>query len=80
VISFLAFVNLTRDCNGFKGSYECISYLLVTVVSNDELDIDALDGIVKAMHGLHPNLEGEDLECFYGDVCKMEVSDDYKTL
>jgi hypothetical protein len=31
------------------------------------------------MRGLHPKLEGEDLECFCGDVCKM-VSGDYKTL
>jgi hypothetical protein len=50
------------------------------VVPDDELDIDALDGFVKGMCELHPKSEGENLECFCGDVCKMEVSDDYKTL
>jgi hypothetical protein len=24
--------------------------------------------------------KGEELECYCGDVCKMEVSDDYKAL
>jgi hypothetical protein len=32
------------------------------------------------MHRLHLNPEGEDPECYCGDVCKMEVSGDYKTL
>jgi hypothetical protein len=32
------------------------------------------------MHGLHLKPEGEDSECFCGDICKMEVSDYYKTL
>jgi hypothetical protein len=51
-----------------------------TVVPDDELNIDALDGFVKAMRGLHLKPEGEDPECFCGDVCKMEVSGDYETL
>jgi hypothetical protein len=80
VISIIPFVNLISDCNGCKGFYECICYLLVTVVLDEELGIDALDGFAKGMRGLHPKLEGEDPECFCGDVCKMEVSDDYKTL
>jgi hypothetical protein len=63
-----------------KWSYECICYLLFIVVPNDELDIDAINEFVKGMHGLHMKLEGEDPECYCGDVCKMEVSDDYKTL
>jgi hypothetical protein len=32
------------------------------------------------MRKLHPKPEGEDPEWFCGDACKMEVSDDYKTL
>ena len=52
----------------------------ITVVPDEELDIDALDGFTKGMRGLHPKPEGEDPECFCGDVCKMEVSGDYKTL
>jgi hypothetical protein len=32
------------------------------------------------MLGLHIKPEGDEPECYYGDVCKMEVSDDYKTL
>jgi hypothetical protein len=32
------------------------------------------------MATLHPKLEGEEPECYCGDVCKMEVSGDYKTL
>jgi hypothetical protein len=71
---------LTNDCNGLKGSYECICYLLSTVVPDDELNIDALDGFVKGMRGLCLKLEGEDAKCFCGDVCKMEVSGEYKTL
>jgi hypothetical protein len=51
-----------------------------TVVPDDELDIDALGGFAKGMHKLHLKPEGEDLECFCGDVYKMEVSSDYKTL
>jgi hypothetical protein len=51
-----------------------------TIVPDDELDIDALDGFAKGMAGLHLKLKGEEPECFCGDVCKMEVSDDYKTL
>jgi hypothetical protein len=55
-------------------------FSVFTVVPDDELDIDALDGYAKTMGGLHPNPEGESSECFCGDVCKMEVSDDYKTM
>jgi hypothetical protein len=32
------------------------------------------------MPGLHPKLEGEEPECYCGDICKMEVSGEYKTL
>jgi hypothetical protein len=32
------------------------------------------------MPGLHPKPEGEEPECYCGDICKMEVSGDYKTL
>jgi hypothetical protein len=51
-----------------------------TIVPDDELDIDALDGFAKGMAGLHLKPKGEEPECFSSDVCKMEVSDDYKTL
>jgi hypothetical protein len=54
--------------------------IFLTIVPGDELDIDALDRFVKGMRGLHPKPEGEEPECFCGDVCKMEVSGDYKTL
>jgi hypothetical protein len=43
-------------------------------------DIDSIDGFEKGMAALHPKLEGEELECYYGDICKMEVLGDYKTL
>jgi hypothetical protein len=32
------------------------------------------------MPGLHLKPEGEVPECYYGDPCKMNVSDDYMTL
>jgi hypothetical protein len=32
------------------------------------------------MPGLHLKLEGDESECYCGDVCKMQVSGDYKTL
>jgi hypothetical protein len=64
----------------FKRAYECICYLLLIVVSVDELDIDSIDGFDKGMPGLHPKPEGEEPECYCGDVCKMEVSGDYRTL
>jgi hypothetical protein len=51
-----------------------------TIVLDDELDIDALDRYAKAMHGLHLKPDGEEPECFCGEICKMEVSGDYKTL
>jgi hypothetical protein len=50
------------------------------VVSVDELDIDSIDESEKGMAALHPKLEGEELECYCSDVCKMEVSGDYKML
>jgi hypothetical protein len=64
----------------FERSYECIWYLLLIVVSVDELDIDSIDKFEKGMIVLHLKLEDEELECYCGDVCKMELSDDYKTL
>jgi hypothetical protein len=64
----------------FERSYECICFLLVIVVSIDELDIDSIDGFAKGMAALHLKSEGEELECYYGDICKMEVSGDYRTL
>jgi hypothetical protein len=60
-------------------SYECICYLLLIVVFVDELDIDSIDGFQKGMSGLHSKPEGEELECHYSDICKMDVSGDYKT-
>jgi hypothetical protein len=80
VISFLPFENLTTHSSCLKASYECICCLLVIVVPDDELDINALNGFGKGMHRLHPILAGEDLECYCGDVCKMEVSGNYNTL
>jgi hypothetical protein len=56
---------------------------LVVIVGSkgiDELDIDSIDGFVKTMPGLHLKLEGEELECYCVDICKMHVSGDYKTL
>jgi hypothetical protein len=63
----------------FEKSYECICYLLI-VVSVDELDIDSIDGFEKGMVALHLKPDGEESECYYGDICKMEVLGDYKTL
>jgi hypothetical protein len=63
----------------FERSYECICYLVLIVVSIDELDIDSIDGFEKGMCELHPKPEGEEHECYCGDVCKLEVSGDYKT-
>jgi hypothetical protein len=64
----------------FERSYECICYLLLIAVSVDELGIDSIDEFQKGMDTLHPKPEGEEPESYYGDVCKMEVSGDYKTL
>jgi hypothetical protein len=64
----------------FQRSYECICYLLLIVVFVGGIDIDKIDGFDKGMTGLHPKPEGEEPECYYGDVCKMEVLGDYKTL
>jgi hypothetical protein len=64
----------------FERSYECICYLLFIVVFVDELDIDSFDGFEKGMTTLHLKPEGEGLDCYCRDVCKMEVLVDYKTL
>jgi hypothetical protein len=58
----------------------CICYILLIVVSIDELNIDSIDGFEKTMHGLHPKLDSEESECYCDDVCKIQVSGDYKTL
>jgi hypothetical protein len=63
-----------------KGSYGCICYILLVVVCIDEHDIDLIDGYEKTIPGLHPKLEGKPPKCFCGDVCKMQVSGDYKIL
>jgi hypothetical protein len=73
--------NLTIHYNScLKGSYGCICYILLVVVCIDEHDIDSIYGYEKTIPGLHPKLEGEPPECFCRDVCKMQVSGDYKTL
>jgi hypothetical protein len=64
----------------FERSYECICCLLLIVVFVDEFDIDSIDGFEKGMAALHLKPEGEEPECYYYDICKMEVSGDYKTL
>jgi hypothetical protein len=75
------FQNLTFNCNScLKGSHGCICYILLVVVSIDELDIDSIDEFEKIMPRLHPKPEGDEPEYYYGDVCKMQVSGDYKTL
>jgi hypothetical protein len=63
----------------FERSYECICYLLI-VVSVDDIDIDSINGFDKGAPGLHPKPEGEKPEYYCGDVYKMEVSGDCKTL
>jgi hypothetical protein len=35
--------------------------------------------LAKGMRELDPKPEGDEPKCYYGDVCKMEVSGDYKT-
>jgi hypothetical protein len=75
------FQNLTINCNScLKGFDGCICYILFVAVSLDELDIDSIDGFEKTMPRLHWKPEGEELECYYGDICKMQMSGDYKTL
>jgi hypothetical protein len=64
----------------FERSYECICYLLLIVVFIDELDIDSIDEFEKGMAALHPKPEDEEPECYCGDICKVEVLGDYKTL
>jgi hypothetical protein len=64
----------------FERSYECIYYPLLIVVSVDDIDINSIDGFEKAMPRLHPKPEGEEPECYCGDICKMQVFGDYKTL
>jgi hypothetical protein len=49
----------------------CICYILLVVVS-----INELDRFEKTIPGLHPKLEGEEPECYCGDACKMQVSED----
>jgi hypothetical protein len=60
----------------FERSYECIRYLLLIVVSIDELHIDYINGFEKGMTALHPKPKGEEPECYCGDICKIEVSGD----
>jgi hypothetical protein len=64
----------------FERSYKCICYLLLIVVFVNELNIDSIDKFEKGIAALHPMPEGEEPECYCGDVCKIEVSSDYKTL
>jgi hypothetical protein len=64
----------------FERSYECIYYLLLIVVLIDDIDIDSIDGFDKGMPGLHSKPEGEEPDCYCGDVCKIELSGDYKSL
>jgi hypothetical protein len=64
----------------FERSYECICYLLPIVVSVDDIDIDSIDKFDKGAPGLHPKSEGEEPTCYCGDVCKIDVSGNYKTL
>jgi hypothetical protein len=64
----------------FERSYKCICYLLVIVVCIDDLDIDSINGFAKGMASLHPKPKGEVPEYYYGDICKMELLGDYKTL
>jgi hypothetical protein len=35
---------------------------------------DSINGFQKGMAAFHPKPEGPEPECYYGDVCKMEVS------
>jgi hypothetical protein len=80
VLSVLPFVNLISESHGFKGSYSCICDLLFIAIPDDELDIDMLDEFAKGTTELHTKPQVQDPTCFCGDTCKMEVSDDYKTL
>jgi hypothetical protein len=75
------YINLTIHCNSYlKGSFEYICYILLVVVCIDEHDIDSIDGYEKTIPRLHPKPEDEPPKCFCGDVCKMQVLGDYKTL
>jgi hypothetical protein len=49
----------------------CICYILLVVVSIDELDIDSIDGFEKTMPGLHLKPESDEPECYCADICKM---------
>jgi hypothetical protein len=64
----------------FESSYECLCYIFLVVVSIDEHNIDSIDGFVKTMSRLHPKPEGEVLDCYCGDPCKMNISGSNKTL
>jgi hypothetical protein len=55
-------------------------YVLLIVVPVDELDIDSINGFQKCMAALHLKPKGDEPECYCGDVCKMEVSGNYKIL
>ena len=51
-----------------------------TLVPDEELDIDSLEGYANGCVGMHPKPDGPYSTCFCGDTCKMNVSGDYKTL
>jgi hypothetical protein len=53
---------------------------VLIVVSVDDIDIDSINGFAKGMPGLHLKPKGDEPECYCGDVCKVEVSGNYKTL
>jgi hypothetical protein len=81
IFPLLFFQNLTINYNSWlNGSHWCICYILLVVVFIDELDIDSINRFEKTMPGLHPKLESGELECYCGDICKMQVSGDCKTL
>jgi hypothetical protein len=64
----------------FESSYEWFCFIFLVLVSLDDRDIDAIDGFAKTMPRLHSKPEGEVLECYCSDPCKMNLSGDYKTL
>jgi hypothetical protein len=75
------FRNLTINCNScLKGSHKCICYILLVVVFINEHNIDSIDRFEKTIPELYLKPEGDKLKCYCGDVCKMQVSVDYKSL
>jgi len=67
VWSFIKYVvSITRFC--------------VSVVPDEELDIDSLEGFEGRYPSQFPKPEGPHPTCFCGDTCKMDVSANYKTL